>query len=608
MKAVLAGLPPLLVYLVTASGYAYWFDSGEFVAVAADVGSSHPPGQPLAAIVLGAANWLPVGALAFRVAVICALLGALAAVALCFALEHTLASGDVVRDSLRYPLALGATWWVVGSHAWWFQSVRPEVYSLQAALTCVAIERLLKACRSDARDVRPLYQSALAFGLALANHHYLAALGILPAAWLLAGVWRRWGWKPLGWSTAFVGAGLLTYVYLPLRAFAEPFLNLGDPSSLGRFFWVITAQAFQKSVAPHVVAPFGERFLDVLVVTAEDLHLAVLPLALLGAYFMLRIRAARKFALFWLTLWTVYALGRAAIGFIHGNPDAVAYFMLSYASLGAFSAFAIGVLLSALAEATPANPKLAPLVAAALALVASFQFIVSWSTSSLASFADTDVFDDGLRRSLPVEAVVLAYNPQTIFRFWGGEAEELNRPDVTLIPVPLLTYPKLVDRFVREQPELKPLLRDYVLEGALSATDLQSLATLRPVYVEMDVRIDPEMMGLLVPDQLYHRVLTADAAAFDEVAAIRQHSALWADIYRRIGHPINEHTKTQLLWRHYADSLYFAAIGATDAAMRTVNAGLALNPQARELVMMHEALKQAPPGERMDISAFVIEP
>lgn len=605
-KAVLAGLPPLLVYVSTASGYGYWFDSGEFVAVAADFGVSHPPGHPLAAIVLGAANWLPVGALAFRVAVICGVLGAIAAIALCFALEHTLSASAVVRQNLRYPLALAATWWVVGSHAWWFQSVRPEVYSLQAALMCIAAERLLRGALADFADVRPLYQSALAFGLAMANHHYLAALGFLPAAWLLWGVWRRWGWRPFAWSGAFVGAGLLTYVYLPIRASAAPFLNLGDPSSFGRFFWVITAKAFQKSVAPHAVAPFGERFADVLVVTAEDLHVVSLALALLGVYFMLRVRPARKLALFWLTLWAAYALGRAAIGFIRGNPDAVAYFMLSYASLAAFGAFAVGVLLSALAEAAPARPKLTPAVAGALALAASLQLVRSWPRSSLAHFVDTDVFDDGLRRSLPLGSVVLAHNPQTIFRFWGGEAEERNRPDVTLVPLPLLTYPKLVDRLVTDQPELKPLLRDYVLEGALSAADLQSLANARPVYVEMDIRVEPEMMELLVPDQLYHRVLTAEAAAFDEVAAIRAHSKLWADVYRRIGHPIDEYTEAQLLWRHYADSLYFAAIGATDAALGTVDAGLALNPHAQELVMLQRALKQAPPGERIDIRPFVV--
>jgi hypothetical protein len=410
----------------------------------------------------------------------------------------------------------------------------------------------------------------------------------------------------LAWSAGFTGAGLLTYIYLPLRALREPFLNLGDPSSPGRFLWVVTARAFQKSVSPGAAAPFAERFADVLLTTGEHLHVATLVVALLGAYFTLRVKSSRKYGLFWLTLWIVYAVGRAAIGFVRGNPDANAYFMLSYASLAVFAVFALGVLLSALAEALPSSPRLAPVLATVLALAASFQFVRSSEASALADFIDTDVFDDGLRRSLPPRAVVLVHNPQTIFRFWGGEAEEENRPDVTMIPLPLLTYPSLVDGLLKNAPELTPLLRSYVLDGTLSGAELQSLAALRPVYVEMDVRVTRDMMDLLVPEHLYYRVLTADTTDTDEARAMHAHATLWGDLYQRIGEPIEEYTQAQLLWRHYADSLYFGGIGDTNAALRTVSAGLALNPHARELLMMRDALKAATPGEPVDMTPFTI--
>jgi len=610
MKGLLAGVPPLLAYLGTASGFSHWLDSGEFVAAAADFGISHPPGHPLAAIVLGTANLLPIGALSFRVAVVCAVLLAVAAVALFFAFETSLSVSDAIRPSLRFPLALAATWWVAGSQGWWFQAVRPEVYALQAALLCIAMERLLRVSISGQEgqqgDVRPLYQAALALGLALANHHFIALLAVVPSLWLLLGIWKTWGWRPFAWSVGFLSAGLMTYLYLPLRALQEPFLNLGDPSSPGRFVWVISAQTFQKSISPEAVSPFGETLADVLIATARDLHLVTLAAALLGAYFMLRVSSSRKFGLFWLTLWLVYVLGRAKLGFVRGNPDAIAYFMVSYASLAIFAVFAIGVLLSALAEAVPGKSRLAPALGAILALGASFQFLRSLDASTLASFADTDVFDDELRRSLPARSIVLVHNPQTIFRYWGGEAEELNRPDVTMIPLPLLSYPKLVDRYVRDEPALKPLLRSYVLDGTLSAPELQSLAALRPVYVEMDVRVTQELMDLLVPEHLYHRVLTADTTETDEARAMHEHAALWEDLYQRIGHPIDPHTEVQLIWRHYTDSLYFASIGDKNAALRTVKAGLALNPHPRELLMLQEALKNASPGERIDVTPFTI--
>jgi hypothetical protein len=305
-------------------------------------------------------------------------------------------------------------------------------------------------------------------------------------------------------------------------------------------------------------------------------------------------------------MWVVYALGRAALGFIRGNPDALAYLMLSYAAIAVFAMFAIGVLLSALAEAVPNRPRLAPALAMLLALGASFQFVRASEASTLADFIDTDVFDDGLRRSLPPRSIILVHNPQTVFRYWGGETEELNRPDVTMIPLPLLTYPSLVGRFVRNEPELTPLLRSYVLDGALSVAELQSLAALRPVYVEMDVRVTQDMMDLLIPEHLYHRVLTADTTDTDEARAMHTHARLWGDLYQRIGQPIEEHTRTQLLWRHYADSLYFAGVGDTNAALRTVAAGLALNPHARELLMMRDTLKVATPGEPVDVTPFTI--
>ena len=607
LKAVIAGLPPLVVYIATASGFAHWFDSGEFVAAAADFGISHPPGQPLATIVLGTANLVPLGSLAFRMSLICALFNTVAAVALTFAFERTFSAGNAVKPSLRFPVALAASWWIAGTYGWWFQAVRVEVYAIQAALLAIAIERLTRVSFEDPDgDVRPLFHAGLAFGLALANHHFIALLAIVPALWLLIGIQRSFGWRPFGWGAAFVVAGLATYLFLPLRAIRDPFLDLGDPSSPGRLWWVVTAKAFQKSVEPEAVAPFRERLADVLLVAGEDLHIVVVIIALLGAYFMLRVAAARKYALFWLTVWIVYVLGRALLGFVVGNPDASAYFMLAYASIGVFAGYAIGVVLSAVAEAIPSRPHLAPALGILVALASTIQFARSAHAASLAGFVDTDVFDDGRRRRLPERAVVLAHNPQTIVRLWGGEAEEMNRPDVAIVPLPLLTYPKMVERLVADDPELKGLLRSYVLDGSLSASELQSLSAERPVFVEMDVRIQPDLMELLVPELLYHRVLSADLTDRDEATAAQRHALQWGSFYSRLGTPLDEHSVAQLIWRHYADSLYFAAIGDVQAAQRTVAAGLQLNPFAIELRELAAALDQAEPGEPLDIAPFTI--
>ncbi len=596
----------LAAYLLSASGFAYWLDSGEFVAAAADFGISHPPGHPLASIVMGGAQWLPLGALSFRVALVCAALGTVAAVALFFAMETSLTLGEAVSEQLRAPICLAATWWIAGSQAWWFQSVRPEVYTLQAALSFIAIERLLRASVNvqddpEDGDRRPLFHAALALGLAFANHHFLALLLLLPALLLLVGIVRSVGWRALATSSAFFAAGLLTYVFLPLRAIARPYLALGEPNTPARFFWVVSAEAFQKSLSPDKPSPFGLGLADVLLKMTEDLRVIPLLVALLGVYLMSRVGATRKHGLFWLSVLCLTVLGRAALGFVEGNPDAAGYLMLAYGAVGVFCAFAIGLLLSALDDAVEQEPRLVPSLAFGLAMLGLLQFPLSARSASLARFVDTDVFDDGLRRALPPRAVVLAHNPSTIFRFWGAEAEERNRPDITLIPVPFLSYPKLVEQLVDKDPEIKPLLRDAMLEGTLNPSELQSLAALRPVFVEMDSRVPTALFESLEPEQLYHRVLGPDGETRGDGKAYEQ---LWEDLYSRIGEPIDPQTERQILWRLYADALHFAAIGETDAARRTAAAALAIDPQSEVLQKLGEALAKSKAGERLDIEPF----
>ena len=60
--ALLATLPPFVLYLATLSGHSYWLDSGEFVAAALTLGVAHPPGHPLAALMGNLFSWLPIAA------------------------------------------------------------------------------------------------------------------------------------------------------------------------------------------------------------------------------------------------------------------------------------------------------------------------------------------------------------------------------------------------------------------------------------------------------------------------------------------------------------------------------------------------------------------
>lgn len=601
---ILAGAVPFLFYVLSASGYAHWFDSGEFVAVAADLGISHPPGHPLTALVASLANLLPLGPLAFRVALINAALVSIATMALFRAAVLTLRQAGLTRCELYLPLAMAAAWWTAGCYAWWFQAVRPEVYALQGALLCLAVERLLtQEARWPTQDLAPLYQAALFMGLALANHHFLAIL-LFPAALpLTVRIIRSQGMQPIARATLFLFAGLATYLYLPMRGLADPYLNLGEPTSPQRFFWTISAQAFQKSLETEY-QPLWERFGDVGIALSTGLGVLVVIAGALGLYFMARVPGTRRFAWVWLSIVVVYVAGRALLGFVRSNPDALGYLMLGFGAVSVGAVTAVGIGIVTVEQSLGRPTRFARPLAITLAVLALMQFPITWSDASLAYFKDTEHFDESLRRDLPDHAVIFAHNPQTIFRFWGGEAEERDRPDLTLIPLPFLTYPGMIERYIEAEPELKPALRSYLLAGHLRAPELQTLAIERPVFVEMDVRVPLFLYRTLVPHGLFHRVVADGATYGDEQQGAQRHAAVWQRLYEGIGDPRDHETRSQLIWRHYVDALYFAGFGDRTSARRMVDAGLKLNPDAKELNELLQALNSPETGP-LDVRPYL---
>ncbi|MFW5875705.1 MAG: protein O-mannosyl-transferase family [Myxococcota bacterium] len=604
--ALAAGVP-LVVYVVTGSAHAYWLDAGEFVAASVDLGIAHPPGHPLMALLGRAFAFVPLGPLPLRIALASA---ACAAVALGFlyrALEHTLQAAGAGASRLRIPLALGGTWLVAGAFGLWFQAVRPEVYALQAALVLAALERVLAfEARLPEVDGRPLYVASLLFGLALANHHFLGFLLLPAVAPTLARLTLARGPKPLLRCASAAALGLVTYAYLPVRAAAGPTPNLGEPTSWARLGWVISAQAFQGNQGEGVPLSLGERWADVVVLLADNLHVATVLLALAGLYVALRRPPSRRAGTVWMAVAVVYAAARAWLGFVRRNPDALGYLVPALAAVVALALVFVAVLL----RTFDARPRPGPMVtslAVMIAVAGAAQLGGGVRASELASFDATDAFDDPLRRELPPRAVVVAHAPQTVFRLWGGTVTERVRPDVTVVPIPFLPYPGMVEGLVEREPELREMLSGYLLEGELRQPDLQSLAAQRPLLVEMDVRVPPDLFETLVPNGLYHEVLPDGATDADEHLGAESAEAAWQRLYARLDVPLRDReTRHQLLWRHYNEALYYAGFGDRERAREAVARGLQLDPRADELRALKAALER---GEGpLDVAPFRVGP
>ena len=607
----LAVAVPIAAYLATVSPAGFWLDAGELVAQARDFGISHPPGHPLYGLLATTAGLVPLGSLAFRVA----LLSAACAGAACF---YFYRAARATLDALRLApglagiLAVAVTWLTAGTTGWWLQGIRPEVYAPQAALVLYIIDRIVALeAAAPSRDHRPLYGASLAFGLALANHHFLALLLLPAAAPTLARAMLAGGRATLGRAIAFTALGLSTYLYLPLRAASDAFQRLGQPDSLERFWWVVSAEAFQKNTGAGVPEPLADRLMEVALRLGLDLHPITVVLALGGIYVALRVRAARRMGVFWLLLLGTHVAARSWLGFVRHNPDALGYLMPATATLALFAALLVGVVLHAVAQR---GPRVAFVLAIALALCTLLPMPRAGRDVSLASFRAGDAFDDVLLRELPPRAVVLAYQPQTIFRMAGAQSIG-ERPDVVVVPIPLLPYPGLVTDLAERSPSLRDLLRSYLLRNRLEAPPLESLAAQRPVFVELDPRVGEPLYGTFVPAGHYHRAL-ADGATDTDVADAEEPSRARLDrLLRRVGELDGTHaveTRSRLIWQRYQHALFLAARGRREAASAHVRVARELNPEEPVLIALEAALASEPAeGEEeagpLDITPFRVD-
>lgn len=593
-----AGTVPLAVFVGTSSGVAHWLDTGEFVAVASDLGISHPPGHPLAGLTLSFARLLPLGPLAFRVALVCSLAAAAAAALMQRAGRHVLDALGL-RPTTSDVLALGATLFTALTYSWWFQAVRPEVYALEAALSAVILERAVYIeSRFPLRDTHAVRVAAVAFGLALATHHFLALLMLPALAPTMARVSLARGTRPLVQAAALTLSGLALYLYLPIRAACEPLLTLGDPTSPTRFYWVVSAQAFQGNQGDGVPLPLGERFADVVLQLLLDMHPLGLCAAVLGLYVLLRFTKTQRLGVLLGLVTLVFVAGRAWLGFVRDNPDALGYLLPAFMAVGLLAAAGVGVVVGLIEQRWP---RTAVVLVSVLACSALIQVARHREQSSLARFDVADRFDDALVRNLPTGAVVLLYAPQSVFRVMGTQGEERLRPDVTFVPMPLLHYPNLPARLLARAPELRQLFAGIELTGDLREPDLQSLAAERPLYIELDGRVPVALYETLAPEGLYARVLPGGATDTDIQEGREAQQAVWAQLLLEAGPHLDPETRAQVLYRRFHDAMFLAAVGDREGARAAIDTVLRVAPDeavARELAAVLSVPDETGPVDR----------
>ncbi len=240
----------LAVYVRTLlPGVGFW-DTAEAQTVPYTASIFHPTGFPTYAIVGWLWTRLPLGEVAFRMNLLSAVSVSLAAGLV------VLIAGQLIAERSRWLVATAAG---IGGLAFafasepWDNAVRADVHALNVLFVALVLWLLLMwraaVWSGSPRSGRWLAAAALAFGLGLGVHPLVGLMAPGIALWLFAvdpGLWRRW--RLVAVCVALLAVGLLTYLYIPMRASASPPppLNYAEPSTWERFRYLVFAEQFSS--------------------------------------------------------------------------------------------------------------------------------------------------------------------------------------------------------------------------------------------------------------------------------------------------------------------------------------------------------------------------
>jgi hypothetical protein len=133
-----------------------------------------------------------------------------------------------------------------------------------------------------------------------------------------------------------------------------------------------------------------------------------------------------------------------------------------------------------------------PLARPAGVLVVMFHVTLIALTSEEAALASdrdaqlaAEVWTDEAYGAVPARSAVLVRSPAIAWRLWAARIVRGERPDVLVVPAPLLSRGRVTEALLSNERATSLLLRDMALSGAPSEHALSTLADARPLFVEM---------------------------------------------------------------------------------------------------------------------------
>ncbi len=302
-----AALFSLAVYIPTLAPDITWGDAGELITASYTFSSAHPSGYPLFCLLGKLFSLVPLGSVAYRYNMFCAL---------CTAVSVAGAArlGLVMTGNGLAALAGAMT--MAFSRTVWHHAHATEVYALHLALVVWVCWAALKFYQERSHGY--LYWAALLGGFGLTNHLTSALLALPVLIIIIAAdhsILKKY--RILAKMLVLFLAPLLLYFYLPLAAHYGSGVSWGQPDTWERFWIVIMGKQYHFRFGLHNAAANLKMLKSHMLV---GFHPAVLGIAAAGMIASLRLAPIPGVA------WIIGFLSFGGYTLLYRIDDLDAYF------------------------------------------------------------------------------------------------------------------------------------------------------------------------------------------------------------------------------------------------------------------------------------------
>ena len=450
--------------------FPYLADSPMLQMQACVLGIPHPTGYPTYLMLTHLFTYLPFGDCAYRVNLASAAYAS-SAVLLVFVAGLSLSRRVVAAVAAALAFGIGSTFWS--------QAVIAEVYTLNALFVALVLVVLL-VWRERRRD-RYLLLAAFCVGLSATNH--MTAGLLLPATLLFVAMadWRklvdsRLVLKGIGLFLL----GLTPYLYLPIRASMDPPFANNNPTSLERFWWLVSGGDLHGSLfrfGPTELPGRTVLYVDHLTSNFSWWLLAAGVMGLVAI--LMRDRAVALLLGFLFFGWLLFALEDAI-------PDVAVYFIPTYLVLSLWIAVGLGLAMEkaeALISEWRQTAKAVALGALSVALLLLPLAGVgkTYGQNDMSRDYQGQKIIDEVAKSAAPNATILQHRSE----LWYMVLVEKRRRDLTLVDPfshdTKIRYASIV--WPDDDIGLKTMNRRYGTNDLTGVTAAKKAASKGPVYV-----------------------------------------------------------------------------------------------------------------------------